>query len=78
MDEAIEITGSGFESPKSVTFDQDGELLPVVRFVSNSQTSIEVDISLAPDTKLGAYDIIVELANGSRIVKTSGYSLEKA
>ena len=38
----------------------------------------EVDISLAPDTKLGAYDIIVELANGSRIVKTSGYSLEKA
>lgn len=77
MDEAIEITGSGFESPKSVTFDQDGEL-PVVRFVSNSQTSIEVDISLAPDTKLGAYDIIVELANGSRIVKTSGYSLEKA
>lgn len=78
VNEAIQITGNGFESPKSVEFDQDGTKLPVSRMVSDSQTNIEVDITLAPDSKLGAYDIIVELANGSRIVKTSGYSLEKA
>ena len=65
-------------APKSVVIDEDGTKLPVSRMVSDSQTNIEVDITLAPDSKLGAYDIIVELANGSRIVKSSGYSLEKA
>lgn len=76
-DEAIEINGNGFESPRSVAFVQDGVELPVSAMTSDSQRRISAVITLAADAPLGAYDIIVELANGSRIVKTSGYSLEK-
>lgn len=77
-DETIEIEGNGFESPKSVAFVQGGVNLPTSNFTPESNRRISVDVTLAKGSNLGPYDVILELANGSRIVKTYGYSLEKA
>ena len=44
----------------------------------DSREKIDVIVTLAADTPPGPYDVTVELANGSRIVKTSGYVIDKA
>lgn len=76
--EMIVISGSGFDAPKSVEIKGESGALVITDIEYESLTSIKLNVTLAPDSKIGAYDVVVALANGSIIVGTSKYSLESA
>lgn len=72
----VVIEGSGFESPRAVTFTQGAHSIPTSRLEVNSADSVKVALELAATTPVGAYDVAVELANGSKIVYKSGFTVE--
>jgi hypothetical protein len=71
----IVIEGSGFQSPRAVTFTQGANTIPASRLTVDSEESVKVALDLAPTIPVGAYDVAVELANGSRVVLKSGFTL---
>ena len=76
--ETLIISGSGFESPRGVTVRRDGQDLATSGMEAASRDEISINVTLSGATPVGPYDVIVELANGSRIVKTSAYAVEPA
>ena len=76
--ETLIINGSGFESPRGVTVTRDGQDLAISSMDAGSRDEISVNVTLGATTPTGPYDVIVELANGSRIVKTLAYAVEPA
>jgi hypothetical protein len=73
----IVIEGSGFESPRAVTFTQGATSIPTANLEVNSVDSVKVAVKLAATTPSGAYDVAVELANGSKVVYKSGFTVEE-
>jgi len=72
----IVIEGSGFESPRAVTFTQGATSIPTSRLEVISEDSVKVALELAATTPPGVYDVAVELANGSKVVYKSGFTVE--
>jgi len=71
------ITGSGFNDPSEVAFSRGG--VPIVVSSSlkqSSDESIEAVFSIPAAAATGSYDISVELANGSRIVRKSALQIQ--
>jgi hypothetical protein len=73
----IVIEGSGFESPTVVSFTNGAHPLKASSMVRDSHEKLTVTIELEPTTPLGSYDVAVELANGSKVVYPSGFTVEK-
>lgn len=73
----IVIEGSGFESPTVVSFTNGAHPLMTSNMVRDSHEKLTVTVELEPATPLGSYDVAVELANGSKVVYKSGFTVEK-
>lgn len=76
----IVIEGSGFESPTVVSFTNGAHppyLLRTYNMVRDSHEKLTVAVEIEPATPLGSYDVAVELANGSKVVYKSGFTVEK-
>lgn len=72
----LKIGGIGFDAPKSVTFTQGNEKLTTSPLSVTSQEALTVAVELEPKTTPGAYDVTVELDNGSKVVSKAGFTVE--
>ena len=71
----ITIDGSGFESPIGVTFGDGDRTLPTRGLVAVSESTLEVLVDVSANSQLGGYDVAVELSNGSKIARKSGFTV---
>jgi len=72
----VTIDGNGFDSPTSVTIIKDGKDLAKSGFTTVSTSTLDVLLNITKESPLGGYDVTVELANGSRLVRRSGFMVE--
>ena len=72
----LAIQGSGFESPTGVRFTNGAHALNTANLAVDSHEKLRVALELANTTPTGAYDVAVELANGSKIVYKSGFTVK--
>ena len=71
----LTIKGMGLESPKDAgVVHKDGELTTSTPKAETGER-VKVDVTLAADSPLGVYDVSIDLANGSRIVRTAGLTV---
>ena len=72
----VAIDGNGFETTTKVSFLKDGHDLAQSAFTPVSINSIIVCLDINEDSPPGGYDVTVELANGSTLVRKSGFMVE--
>ena len=71
----LTIKGTGFESPKAAGADHPDGQLPTSTPKTESGERLTVVVTLADDSPEGAYDVWVQLANGSKIVRTAALTV---
>ena len=71
----LTIKGTSFESPKAAGVDHPDGQLPTSTPKAESGERLTVDVTLAHDSPEGAYDVWVQLANGSKIVRTAALTV---
>ena len=71
----LTIRGTGFESPRAAGADHPKGQLATSTPKAESGERLTVEVTLAHDSPEGAYDVWVDLANGSKIVRTAALTV---